>query len=112
MTAAPRKAKLAGADAKWTVARGRTWPLGATFDGAGVNFAVFSVEASKIELCLFSDDGRREIARLTLPERDGDIWHGHVAGLTPGTRYGFRAHGPYAHEKGLRFNHHNLLMDP
>ncbi len=91
---------------------GRSWPLGASFDGTGVNFAVFSAEAEKIELCLFSDDGRREVARLALPERDGDIWHGHVAGLTPGTRYGFRAYGPYRPEDGLRFNPNKLLIDP
>jgi isoamylase len=86
--------------------------MGATFDGTGVNFAVFSAEAEKIELCLFSDDGRREVARLPLTERDGDVWHGHVAGLTPGTRYGFRAHGAYRPEEGLRFNANKLLIDP
>jgi glycogen operon protein len=86
--------------------------MGATFDGAGVNFAVFSSEATRIELCIFSDDGRREIARLELPERDGDIWHGFVPGLVPGTRYGLRAHGPYQPEQGLRFNPNKLLIDP
>jgi isoamylase len=91
---------------------GRSSPLGATFDGTGVNFAVFSAEAEKIELCLFSEDGRREVARLPLNERDGDVWHGHVAGLTPGTRYGFRAHGAYRPEEGLRFNSNKLLIDP
>ena len=99
-------------DGKWSIGPGRSWPLGASFDGTGVNFAVFSAEASRIELCIFSEDGRREVARLVLPERDGDIWHGHVAGLTPGTRYGFRAHGPYQPEQGLRFNPHKLLIDP
>jgi glycogen operon protein len=91
---------------------GRPWPLGATLDGHGVNFAVFSAHATKIELCLFSDDGRREIERLALPERDGDIWHGAVPGLTPGTRYGFRAYGPYEPEAGHRFNPNKLLIDP
>jgi isoamylase len=95
-----------------TATPGRSWPLGASFDGNGVNFAVFSSEAARIDLCLFSDDGRREVGRLSLPERDGDIWHGHVAGLTPGTRYGFRAHGPYQPEQGLRFNPNKLLIDP
>lgn len=91
---------------------GRSWPLGATFDGTGVNFAVFSANATRIELCLFSDDGRREIERLTLTERDGDVWHGAVPGLTPGTRYGYRAHGPYEPENGHRFNPNKLLIDP
>jgi glycogen operon protein len=100
------------AHAQRTMGPGRSAPLGASFDGTGVNFAVFSAEAVKIELCLFSDDGRREVARLPLLERDGDIWHGHVAGLTPGTRYGFRAYGPYRPEEGLRFNPNKLLIDP
>ncbi|PWK58237.1 glycogen debranching protein GlgX [Silicimonas algicola] len=95
-----------------SVAGGQPWPLGATFDGAGVNFAVFSAHAARVEVCLFTDDGRREIARLALPERDGDIWHGHVEGLTPGTRYGLRVHGPYDPENGQRFNANKLLLDP
>lgn len=94
------------------VRAGRSWPLGATFDGAGVNFAVFSAHATKIEVCLFSDDGRKELARLELPQRDGDIWHGHVEGLLPGTRYGIRAHGPYDPNAGYRFNPNKLLLDP
>jgi isoamylase len=91
---------------------GRPWPMGATFDGEGVNFAVFSANAERIELCLFSSDGRKEVARLTFRERDGDVWHIHVAGLMPGTLYGFRAHGPYQPEAGHRFNPHKLLLDP
>ncbi|MEF3046695.1 glycogen debranching protein GlgX [Pseudotabrizicola sp. L79] len=91
---------------------GRPWPMGATFDGDGVNFAVFSAHAEKIELCLFSPDGRKELARIPFRERDGDIWHMHVGGLTFGTVYGFRAHGPYAPEQGHRFNPHKLLLDP
>ena len=91
---------------------GRPDPLGATWDGEGVNFAVFSSEAKLIELCLFTEDGRREIARIPLRERDGDIWHVYVAGLLPGTLYGFRAHGAYAPEEGLRFNPNKLLLDP
>ncbi len=86
--------------------------MGATFDGEGVNFAVFSAHAKQIDLCLFSADGRKEMARITLPERDGDIWHGHVGGLTPGTLYGFRVQGPYAPEQGHRFNPNKLLIDP
>ncbi len=86
--------------------------MGATFDGAGVNFAVFSAHAEALELCLFSDDGRRELARLPFRDRDGDTWHARVEGLTPGTLYGLRAHGPYAPEHGHRFNPHKLLIDP
>jgi glycogen operon protein len=94
------------------VAAGRPYPLGAEFDGEGVNFALFSAHAERVELCLFSDDGRREIARIPLTERDGEIWHVHVAGLTPGAKYGYRLHGPYAPEAGHRFNPHKLLIDP
>nr|WP_277818374.1 glycogen debranching protein GlgX [Gemmobacter straminiformis] len=94
------------------VSAGRPFPMGANFDGEGVNFAVFSAHAEKVELCLFSPDGRKELARIALPERDGDIWHGHVGGLTPGTLYGYRVHGPYAPEQGHRFNPHKLLIDP
>ncbi len=86
--------------------------MGATFDGEGVNFAVFSAHAEALDLCLFSEDGRKELARLPFGDRDGDIWHCHVAGITPGTRYGFRAHGPYQPEAGHRFNAHKLLIDP
>ena len=86
--------------------------MGASFDGEGVNFAVFSAHAEAVELCLFSEDGRKELARLSIMHRDGDIWHCHVGGITPGTRYGFRAYGPYQPEAGHRFNPHKLLIDP
>lgn len=86
--------------------------MGATFDGEGVNFAVFSAHAERLELCLFSEDGRKEVARLPFRERDGDIWHMHVGGLTPGVKYGLRAHGPYRPEEGHRFNPNKLLIDP
>ncbi len=91
---------------------GRAWPMGATVDARGVNFAVFSANATKIEVCLFTEDGRTELTRIALHERDGDIWHGHIAGLGPGTRYGLRAHGPYDPESGHRFNPNKLLIDP
>lgn len=93
-------------------APGRPWPMGASFDGEGVNFAVFSANATRMELCLFSPDGRRELCRLPIRDRDGDIWHIHVGGITPGTLYGYRAHGPYAPEEGHRFNPAKLLIDP
>ena len=86
--------------------------MGASFDGDGVNFAVFSAHAERVELCLFSQDGRRELCRLPLRERDGDIWHIHVGGLPPGTIYGYRVHGPYVPEQGHRFNPNKLLLDP
>jgi isoamylase len=86
--------------------------MGATVTETGVNFAVFSAHADKIELCLFTADGRKEIARLPFTERDGDIWHLHVDGLGPGSVYGYRAHGPYEPERGHRFNPHKLLLDP
>ncbi len=91
---------------------GRPGPLGATFDGEGVNFAVFSAHATMVELCIFTADGASEIARIPLNERDGDVWHIYVAGLGPGTPYGYRVHGPYRPEEGHRFNPHKLLIDP
>ncbi|MDP2082720.1 MAG: glycogen debranching protein GlgX [Pseudotabrizicola sp.] len=104
----PLPARLPG----HAVSAGRPWPMGALLDGDGVNFAVFSAHAEMIELCLFSSDGRKEMVRLPFQERDGDIWHMHVGGLTPGTVYGYRAHGPYVPEQGHRFNPHKLLLDP
>lgn len=86
--------------------------MGATLAGDGVNFAIFSAHAERMELCLFSPDGRREVARLPLREREGDIWHGHVAGIGAGQLYGYRAHGPYAPDEGHRFNPNKLLLDP
>ena len=86
--------------------------LGATWDGRGTNFALFSANGEKVELCLFDAQGRREIDRVTLPERTEDVWHGYLADVTPGQLYGFRVHGPYDPEKGHRFNAHKLLVDP
>ncbi|WP_405402503.1 glycogen debranching protein GlgX [Paracoccus sp. Ld10] len=89
---------------------GHPTPLGATFDGAGVNFAVFSQHAERAVLCLF--DERNRETRIDLPERDGHVWHGHVDGLRPGQKYGFRMHGPYRPHEGHRFNARKLLIDP
>lgn len=91
---------------------GQPYPLGATFDGLGVNFAVFSANADMIELCLFEPRGRKEIARLKLPEWTDEVWHGYLPGATPGLLYGLRAHGPYEPENGHRFNPNKLLLDP
>jgi glycogen operon protein len=86
--------------------------LGATWDGRGTNFALFSTNAEKVELCLFDKSGRRELERVALPERSEDVWHGYVADVVPGQLYGYRVHGPYAPERGFRFNPHKLLIDP
>ena len=91
---------------------GRPHPMGVHWDGEGANVAVFSENATRIELCLFSEDGRRETERLALPERTGPVRHGYLPGLAPGALYGLRAHGPYAPEQGHRFNPNKLLLDP
>ncbi len=95
-----------------TLEPGRPWPMGASFDGAGVNFAAFSEHATQIDLCLFDADGHVELARTTLPARSGDVWHGRLPFAAPGLVYGFRAHGPWRPDRGHRFNPHKLLLDP
>lgn len=87
-------------------------PLGAHWDGSGVNFALFSAHATKVELCLFDAAGRREIERITLPEYTHEVWHGYLPDVRPGQLYGYRVHGPYAPEAGHRFNPNKLLLDP
>ncbi|HET9816507.1 MAG TPA: glycogen debranching protein GlgX [Xanthobacteraceae bacterium] len=94
------------------ISAGAPHPLGATWDGRGTNFALFSANAEKVELCLFDSYGRREIERIALPERTEDVWHGYLADVVPGQLYGYRVHGPYHPERGLRFNSHKLLIDP
>ena len=91
---------------------GRAWPLGSRCDGDGVNIAVFSAHATAVELCLFADDGVTETARLPLPSRSGDVWHGYLPGAAPGLLYGLRVHGPWRPERGHRFNPNKLLLDP
>src|SRR4051812_14033866 len=91
---------------------GRPQPLGASPDGGGTNFALFSAHAEKVELCLFAADGVREITRIALPERTDDVWHGHVSDVAPGQLYGYRVHGAYQPADGLRFNPNKLLLDP
>lgn len=91
---------------------GSAYPLGAHFDGLGVNFAVFSANADSIDLCIFDPSGKRQIACLPLPEWTDEVWHGYLPGAKPGLLYGFRAHGRYEPEKGHRFNPHKLLLDP
>jgi glycogen operon protein len=91
---------------------GRPDPLGATSDGLGVNFAVFSANATAIDLCLFDSSGKREIARFPMPECTDEVWHGYLPEAKPGLAYGYRARGPYEPRKGHRFNHNKLLLDP
>jgi len=91
---------------------GKPNKLGATWDGLGVNFAVFSAHATRVELCLFDAGGRRETARLELPEYTDEVFHGYLPQAKPGLLYGYRVHGPYEPESGHRFNPHKLLLDP
>jgi len=91
---------------------GKPTPFGSTLDAAGVNFAIFSAHAEKIELCLFDETGTSELARLALPGRTHDVWHGFLPNAAPGQLYGFRVHGPYEPQNGHRFNPNKLLIDP
>src|SRR3954447_6342718 len=94
------------------VQEGRPFPLGATWDGLGVNFTLFSANATKVELCLFDIDGSRELERIELPEYTDEVWHGYLPDARPGQVYGYRVHGPYEPDAGLRFNSNKLLLDP
>jgi glycogen operon protein len=92
---------------------GRPTPLGASFDGEGTNFAVYARHADALDLCLFDpDDPAREVRRVRMRERTGHVWHAYLPGLRPGALYGYRAHGPYEPESGLRFNPAKVLADP
>ena len=94
------------------IREGLPYPLGATWDGLGVNFALFSANATKVELCLFDREGRRELERIELPEYTDEVWHGYLPDARPGTVYGYRVHGPYEPRAGHRFNPNKLLLDP
>ena len=87
-------------------------PLGVTLMGSGVNVAVFSAHASAIEFCLFDETGGREVRRVRLPEKTGDIFHGFIGEIAAGARYGLRGHGVFAPSEGHRFNPSKLLIDP
>jgi isoamylase len=91
---------------------GKPYPLGATWDGLGINFAVFSAHAERMELCLFDPAGRHETTRYGLPEYTDQIWHGYLPDASAGVLYGYRAHGPYDPTRGHRFNPNKLLLDP
>jgi len=91
---------------------GSNYPLGATWDGLGTNFAVFSAHATRVELCIFDPSGRREIARFDMPECTDEVWHGYLPNARTGLAYGYRVHGPYEPQAGHRFNPNKLLLDP
>ena len=91
---------------------GNSYPLGATWDGRGVNFAIFSAHAEKVELCLFDRAGHHETARIVLPEYTDEVWHGYLPEARPDQLYGYRVYGPYDPANGHRFNANKLLLDP
>ncbi len=92
--------------------QGKPYPLGATFDGKGVNFSIFSANAEKVVLCLFDESGTEEISRFEIKENDHSIWHIYLEGIKAGQVYGYRVYGPYKPLEGKRFNHNKLLFDP
>ncbi|MGB8599840.1 MAG: glycogen debranching protein GlgX [Burkholderiales bacterium] len=98
--------------AKAGLETGRPFPLGATWDGGGVNFALFSAFATKVELCVYDAGAEREVARITLSACTDQVWHGYLPDAQPGLVYGYRVHGPYEPALGHRFNPHKLLIDP
>ena len=98
---------------KMRVWPGKSYPLGATWDGAGINFAIFSENATRIDLCLFdSPDDLTEAHRIRLPECTDRVWHGYFPDLEPGQLYGFRVHGPFDPDNGHRFNPNKIVLDP
>src|SRR6202140_5160274 len=94
------------------IREGKPYPLGATADATGANFAVFSANATRIDVCIFDPEGGREVDRFELPEYTDEVFHGHVAEASPATFYGSRVHGPYEPEAGNRFNPNKLPLDP
>ena len=98
--------------ARYRVTEGSAQMLGANIEPGGVNFALYAPNAERVELCLFESDGKRETARVALPEFTDEVWHGNVQGLGAGQLYGYRVHGPYEPAEGHRFNPHKLLVDP
>jgi isoamylase len=95
-----------------TVWLGRPYPLGATWDGEGVNFSLYSSNAERVELCVFDGRGRRELQRIAMREQTDQVWHAYLPEARPHLLYGYRVHGPYKPEAGHRFNPHKLLLDP
>jgi glycogen operon protein len=107
--ASPQSAATSPITAVWP---GTPTPRGATWDGEGVNFSLFSGHATKVELCVFDSTGRRELQRVELHERTDDIWHAYLPEARPGLLYGYRVHGPYEPLQGHRFNPNKLLIEP
>lgn len=99
-------------ESKMKVKEGSPHPCGATWDGRGTNFSLFSANATKVEVCIFDPSGQREVDRIELPEYTDQKWHGYLLDVTPGTIYGYRVHGPYEPAAGHRFNPNKLLLDP
>src|SRR3954462_9439127 len=97
---------------KLHVEPGHPHPMGATWDGRGVNFALFSANATRVELCLFDPTGAREITRVDLPRYTDEVWHGYSPDVRPDALYGYRVYGPYEPNNGHRFNPSKLLLDP
>jgi glycogen operon protein len=97
---------------KTKIQEGLPYPRGGTWDGKGTNFAVFSANATKVEVCIFDKTGAQELDRIELPEYTDQIWHGYLADIRPNTVYGYRVHGPYTPDAGHRFNANKLLLDP
>lgn len=97
---------------KFNVSEGKAYPLGAVPDGQGVNFALFSAHAEKVELCLFDESGSQELEHYEITENDNNIWHIYLEGAQAGQVYGYRVYGPYKPQEGLRFNPYKLLLDP
>lgn len=110
----PRTAGPASAEVmqKSAIQRGKPYPIGATADKNGINFAIFSAHATKVEVCLFDKKGEQEERRFVLPEYTDEIWHGYIPGIGSGQVYGYRVYGPYEPDAGHRFNPHKLLLDP
>ncbi|AJE21448.1 glycogen debranching protein GlgX [Azotobacter chroococcum] len=111
-TPAPQKSAAPQVKIPSRIREGLPFPLGATWDGLGVNFALFSAHATKVELCLFNESGQTELERIELPEYTDEIWHGYLPDAHPGQVYGYRVYGPYAPDAGHRFNPNKLLIDP
>jgi len=98
--------------AEYRLMPGTDYPLGANWDGKGVNFALVAPHAQAVVLCLFDQDGRRETARLPMPSRENGVWHGYLADAKPGLVYGYRVFGVYSPQHGHRFNPNKVLLDP
>jgi isoamylase len=107
-----RAIKKAPAVIRGAIQEGLPHPRGATWDGKGTNFAVFSANATGVEVCIFDCKGEKELRRVALPEYTNEVWHGYLPDIQPGTPYGYRVHGPYEPDAGHRFNPNKLLLDP